>query len=1282
MIINRLKIVSKQLAYLAVVVALLLTLVIGAVYWLSNAVEQGQDEIADWISDKVGYPVEIGSANLDWIGLAPKLQVGDVKLRSKDNQQELISLGTFYLGLDVIASIQSRTLVLKDITLIDLQLALIRDTSGQIQLQNFILPEGLFIDDIDWKYWAQLLSRFNLEEIQIEYMDQLKPALSGQYSLENTVITHDKMTWIISGQINLPAMLGQNVVFTAEAELNNDDIQASTWHGQAKINNVRLESLTDELVWQDMSVQKGNINTHLAIKGTGTNIYIINSDLNVSDVKIASNDVELESTPVNIDLVQGKMDWKKTDQSWNLSGQLALSINGDNWPETTFSVDKNLAGNWQIVSQYLRLSDLSSLALLSNKTPEMFKQRQPAGDIESLNLQYSAEKGLTELSFKLKEGVILSWNDYPGITNLTGQVNWRNGSGNIYLDSHDVTIYAKTWLEEAVFLNALVGSVKLEYGKDTWQFYSRELRAWNDDLTLQLDGEVNKKVNEEIINDLTLSLDNITVNSWVKYVPRQRFSKKLKDWFDKAFVDGKITNGEISIKGELAAFPYEKDPEKGSFNIALEVEDLHLHYAHGYPDLTELTGTIAGSANELFIKTTHGKIAGFDFVDVTATIDKLTEKQPILRIDGDVTGTTAKALQLLKGRPLKARFGEVANSAVAQGKSNINLELIVPLDDADNTTVSGYVSFIDSQLQSKDIAEIFLSKINGKLYFNEKGVTAKNIKAKVLNEAVNINIKLDGDKTVVSILGHVSTKQLGAIWPNKVPQFISGKTAYQVDLTVVEREIGNLYFDFDLMSDLKGLTLEMPKPFGKAQAQAIPFNATMKNIDDALVFTANVVDIVNIIVKPNDELWQGEVRFGQGQAVLPKNGIKLSGQISEVSADDWLAWAENQQETEITLANSIDDVSLALGKLTGFEQTLTNLKLSSQKDAKGWRTNIHSDQAKGFIYLPKELSGSETINVNLKRLALVLPQNEQDSKLDQPKKPMELWPNMTIYIDSLSLDEKWLGKLELKANKNENSWVVNEAQLISDIFTLTTTKAIWKKLPTSESLVIELRLESSNLDSLLSNFGYQQAINAEHITMEANVSWPDDPFNFTVGTLSGSLNMDIRTGTLQDVEPSAAGRIFGLMSIAALPSLLSLDFSDLFGDDLAFDSITSDFKFKNGLATTDNFILKSASAEINITGAVDLINQRYDQQVKITPNVSSALPVVGAVAGGPVGAAIGAGILVLDKVTDKLFGKNIVNVISYKYDLTGPWNAPKSSLATSLEETDKTDTKVFGGRIQ
>ena len=1274
MIIRGLRIVARQLVYLSIILAVVLTLLVASVYWLSNAVEERQDEIASWVSEKAGYPVKIGTASLAWIGLKPKLEVGDVVLLTKDGQKEIIRLGSLHLGLDLIASIQRGQPVLNDVSLKGLKLAVIRNSLGQFQLQDFILPTTSSKQEFDWKLWAKLLNRFYFEKVKLDYIDQLNTALSGQYELVSGAVIHNDMQWSTTGTLKLPLSLGESIAFNAKMALNDHSSQIGAWQGQAKIINMQIASLVEGDDWQGISLSKGAVTVDISATGVGLNVNAAMTDFKLFQAELIN--LNNEHSAIALDAVQGKIDWKQTGESWRLSGRTLLSIDGDDWPETAFSIDSNSQGKVHVITQYLRLSDLTSLALLSNNPPEIIQQQQPAGDIEALNFSYSSEEGLTELAFKLKEGVILPWKTYPGVTNLTAQINWQNGFGSVHLDSHDLTLYAKPWLEETLYFDVIEGGLQLEYEQDSWQLSSDGLKIWNDDLTVDLEGEIHKENDDKVISDLKITLADVTVNQWKKYVPRKDFAIDFKKWSDDAFVAGKITTGEIVLKGDLAAFPYEKGPDKGEFKLALQAENVQLHYAPGWPDLTGLTGSITGSGNKLIIKTKQGKTAGFNFVNVTTTINKLTESKPILRVKGEVKGTTAKALQFLKDSPLKERFGVVADSAIAKGKSNINLDLMVPLADVDNTTVAGYVSFNDSQLHYKASPKIGITQVNGKLYFSETGVSAKNITAVAINEAVVIDVKPDGDKAIISVSSHIDTKKVNKVWPGQIPNFMTGRTAYKMNLTVVERTLGKFYLDVGLSSDLKGLTFAMPAPLGKEAEQKTTFKATIQNIDDNLVYTTHYGNVLNVIAKPKKDLWQGEVRFGKGKAVLPNNGIKITGQLAEISIDDWLNWAAQQQAGGKTLfVDSIDELSLTLGKLTGFEQSITNLNLASQKDAKGWRTNIGSKQVQGFIYLPVDLTNSAVINIDLARLALTLPKKPEEMEAVGDEVSLELWPSVDISIDSLVLDEKLLGTLKVQARKSEHKWTINSGELASDIFMLSVVEGEWSKAAGKDKTSLQLRLESSDLDLLLAKFGYQQAIDAEKVMMKANVSWPSDPLNFSVATLSGALSMDIGKGTLQDVEPGAAGRIFGLMSIAALPRRLSLDFSDLFGKGFSFNAITGDFNIKNSLAVTDNFILKSASANIEIMGETDLINKQYNQQVKITPNVSSALPLAGAVAGGPIGLGLGTAILLVDKLSGKLFDKNIINVISYKYDLTGPWDEPLLVISAPSKQGESTNTQ-------
>ncbi|RKZ96318.1 MAG: hypothetical protein DRQ46_07240, partial [Gammaproteobacteria bacterium] len=792
---------SKQLAYFLIILATLLTVFIGGLYWLSEAIEQRQDEIAAWVSNTVGYPVEIGSASLYMLDLIPKLEVNTIRMLRADQTTEVLSLEHLHLGLDLISSIQQGELIFNDITLTGLNVAIVRDSYGQLQLHGLNAHNQTSPEIKDLLTWAQLLNRFHLQAITIDYTDQQNAFLSGRYQLANVILSQQAGRWSTTGSVRLPSTLANNVQFNAQALLDNNDISASSWQFQAKISNLMLGALTEHLVWQDIAIQQGILNVNLSSTGIGYQVDSVTAELDLTKSELVSKQEDVEYSPVLVERLTGQLDWQQQNQSWQLSGHnLQLSINGDHWPQTNFSVSENADGSLLVAGKYLRLSDLTAIALLSESVPEILRQQKPAGDIERFNLRYSRDEGVIDLAFNLQDVALLPWKNIPGVTGLTAELSWKEGRGNLDLNSHQITIYPEAWLKNSVFFDSVTGVIRLQKDEQSWSLQSQGLRIWNDDLTLQLDGSIEQTSDGEIFNDLILTMEELIVNRWQSYVPQKLLNKEFKVWADNAFLAGKIVDGEIELHGELGAFPYKDAPEKGSFNMVLNFEDIQFHYAPEWPDLVGVNGVITGTGDELIIKSQHGKIAGFDFADVSTKIKLIPNNYSVL-VGGEIKGATAHALQFLQTSPLQQKFGKATKDLVAEGKSNIHLDLTVPIADLDATQVSGTVNFIDSQMHSVLLPEVKLSHVNGQLEFNNQGVSAESLKAHLFAEQINIDVKPEDRGTTISVTGQIDTKQIEAIWSDRTLESITGKTSYQLDLLIWEKELGNFDMNIAAFSD-------------------------------------------------------------------------------------------------------------------------------------------------------------------------------------------------------------------------------------------------------------------------------------------------------------------------------------------------------------------------------------------------------------------------------------------------------------------------------------------------
>ena len=105
-----------------------------------------------------------------------------------------------------------------------------------------------------------------------------------------------------------------------------------------------------------------------------------------------------------------------------------------------------------------------------------------------------------------------------------------------------------------------------------------------------------------------------------------------------------------------------------------------------------------------------------------------------------------------------------------------------------------------------------------------------------------------------------------------------------------------------------------------------------------------------------------------------------------------------------------------------------------------------------------------------------------------------------------------------------------------------------------------------------------------------------------------------------------------------------------------FDTIDGVFVLENGNAYTNSLLMSGPSARVNISGRTGLAEQDYDQNIVVTPALSTSLPVAGALF-GPIGVGAGA-VVYLGQKMFKSIPEQIDKFLSRKYSVTGPWDDP------------------------
>ena len=191
----------------------------------------------------------------------------------------------------------------------------------------------------------------------------------------------------------------------------------------------------------------------------------------------------------------------------------------------------------------------------------------------------------------------------------------------------------------------------------------------------------------------------------------------------------------------------------------------------------------------------------------------------------------------------------------------------------------------------------------------------------------------------------------------------------------------------------------------------------------------------------------------------------------------------------------------------------------------------------------------------------------------------------------------------------------------------------------------------NTLGDLLGAFGLVGMVEDGPTTGQLDGGWAGSPGEFSLAAFEGLLKVEVGEGALLEVEPGGGGRVLGLISLAEIPRRLTLDFKDFFNKGFGFNSMAGEFVFADGVARTDLLQINGPAAEIRVSGSTNLRSQQYDQRIEVLPKAGGVLPALGAIAGGPVGAAIGA-------AANAVLQKPLKQAARTVYHVTGDWTDP------------------------
>ncbi|MBP0048803.1 hypothetical protein H9C73_08630 [Marinobacterium sp. AK62] len=271
-------------------------------------------------------------------------------------------------------------------------------------------------------------------------------------------------------------------------------------------------------------------------------------------------------------------------------------------------------------------------------------------------------------------------------------------------------------------------------------------------------------------------------------------------------------------------------------------------------------------------------------------------------------------------------------------------------------------------------------------------------------------------------------------------------------------------------------------------------------------------------------------------------------------------------------------------------------------------------------------------------------------------------PDLNLRVAHLELGEKPLGDWRFQLRPDDDGLRVTglEAHLEQLILR---GEANWHQRQESPQTALTLKLAADDIGRLLQQWGYGRIMETREVTGTLQLDWPGAPWDFALGNLGGEFLFETgQTRLIETADSSNLLRVFGILNFNSLARRLRLDFSDLLQKGISFDAIRGDYRLKGGVAVTRSpLVLEGPSADMRLTGQVDLTQEQLDQEVEVTLPLSSNAPFAAILLGAPqvAGAAF---------VIDKLIGDKLQRFSTLKYTLKGHWDDPEMKLQPPATE--------------
>jgi uncharacterized protein (TIGR02099 family) len=1218
-------------------------------------IEQHPDRVERWLSQRFDRPVRIGKIDSAWVGGGPVLTLDDVRFGADARGQGAIAIPRAQLAFDLYALFQPHAAT-TEFRVVGVGLHLVKqDEAWHLRGMDF----GSSTPAPGESFSMGALGAFEIRDLTLTIDD---PARELHLVLDAPVLRliNRGDTTRVLGRIRRAGSEQPLLDLVADLDINRRSGEIYVGGGDVDLAQFATQPLS-------IGIQP--------LGGRGAiQLWARMQDARVDDVRVrvALKDAQLgAAAPVAADAATHVLPragferlafvarWLRAEGGWDFD--LADLSTGDASAAPAWVRVERRGGDsaprWRAAAAALPLQASGDIAMLVAMVPEGLRRwlylARPRGTLERAQFAWQDSARYT-LQAALQGVGLASVDRVPGVEHIDIDLDGDAQALLLELPRQALRIdYPRVFRKPFLFAD-FGGDVVARRVDDAWRIETDRLAFEGEGYGGEVRGAVDLPPGRRPQVDLHALVAHAEVEAAKLFWPTTDMSPPAMEWLDRALVGGRVVQGRAALRGDLADWPFRSD--EGRMIARAEIADVTLDYARDWPPAEKVHAIATFINRGVEVEADAIETMGNRISHASASIADYDAL--VLDVAANGEGSGANLLRFLRATPVGERHREQIKDLAIGGKGEVSFALNLPIKDMDALSLDGKVALSGATIDHNRFDLHFLDA-TGPLRFDHKGLAADQLDVGFRGAKAKLSVAVGG---YASDPAHGFEAMLSGTYPAATvfadvdvlaPAMarVPGMSEWTARVAVDRLDSGANPSRLSIESDLRGTTIELPPPLDKAADAVLPFRLDMHLPYAGQPFTARLGQVVAVhgrLPGPG-QAFAAEVGFGAATPAMPTTpGVAIRGDMAVLDAGAWLDFVDPASSAAI--GGILRGIDVKAHDFVLANRHFDDMRVAIERGADATVLRLDGAALAGTMEIPTSDLAGRGIRATFERIHWPeAPPDASAAGAFTGVAPASL-PPLHVKVADFRLGKASFGSAEFEGTPVAGGMHVDKLESRSPNVSMRAS-GDWSGAAGESHSTMVIDLEAQSLGQMMDALGFSGLIDGGETHATIDAVWPGPPSAFELAQIEGTLKVDVAEGRILDVEPGA-GRLFGLFSLTEIPRRLSLDFSDFFRSGLGFNSITGTFRLSGGNAFTDDLAIKSPAADILVTGRTGLRAKDYDQRMRVTPHAGSTLPIVGAIAGGPIGAAAG---LVMQGILNKPLGK----AVARHYTVTGSWDKPE-----------------------